>query len=344
MRKLNSNLNVDNSNPAYPNGRIKNNTGAGNGTPVNESVYGDIHVNKDKLMDLYGIIANGLPDNETNGYQIIDAIRALASKNDFILPLSNNAGVLSVPIKLGFMLENEQVVCKASFDLASQTQIKGSDNVTLSFTSNGSFKTNEYVRLIKTSSAVQLVRLVDDVSLEQMTSDLLFLKKASQSEENAGAIDTVATTPKVNKIAYALRTIGADSVNYLATAIRNGLYPQAHFNIIQNLNVPINVGWFSGYNIDGTSGTLSVSGDVASAVYSPIIDVNGVLVTMANAMPNTNYKINISIESIGTSPLNDINAGAPEFRIVSTTQFYFIIGELSAAVQNLKIHIEAKKL
>ena len=69
-----------------------------------------------------------------------------------------------------------------------------------------------------------------------MCTELLFIKKASQAEENAGAIDTVATTPLVNKVTYALRTIGADSINYLATAIRNGLYPKEHFAIVDGLS------------------------------------------------------------------------------------------------------------
>ena len=45
--------NVDNSNPSlYPNGRIQDNTGSGNGTPVNNFVYSDLHEMKDKLFRL----------------------------------------------------------------------------------------------------------------------------------------------------------------------------------------------------------------------------------------------------------------------------------------------------
>lgn len=162
MRKLKDQLNVDNSNPTdYPFGRIRNNTGAGNGTAVNEIIYGDYHTNIGKLMSLYGIDYTNVPDNESNGYQIVDAIRALATKNDFILPITNNSGILSVPIKIGFMLENEQVICKAGINLSTQTQIKGLDATNYTFSINGSFKTNEYVRLIKKSSGVELVILSD---------------------------------------------------------------------------------------------------------------------------------------------------------------------------------------
>jgi len=188
MRKLSSNPNVILSDPNFPNGRIRNNTGTGNGTPVNEAVYGDIHVNKDKLMDLYGIVANGLPDNEANGYQMIEALRALASKNDFILALSLVSGVINVPIKLGFMLDNEAVICKAGFNLGSETQILGSDGVTFTVSASGSFKANEYVRLVKTASGVTLVRVADNVSLDDMVNTLLYLKAATQGEEDAGTV------------------------------------------------------------------------------------------------------------------------------------------------------------
>ena len=190
MRKLINQQNIDNSNPFdYPFGRIRNNTGSGNGTPVNERVYGDVHTNIAKLMSLYGINGNDLPDNETNGYQIIDALIALASKNDFIQPLTLNSGIINIPIKLGFMLENEQVVCKAGFNLGSETQIKGSDNVTFSLTTNGSFLINEYVRLIKTSAGVTIVRLSDDTSLGAMVDLLGYLKATTLINEYGGTIN-----------------------------------------------------------------------------------------------------------------------------------------------------------
>ena len=68
--------NIDLSNPSdYLNGRIKDNTGSGDGTPVNERVYGDFHQLVAKLMNLSGLAFNNLPENETNGYQFIDSLR-----------------------------------------------------------------------------------------------------------------------------------------------------------------------------------------------------------------------------------------------------------------------------
>jgi len=348
MRKLKNNPNVILSDSNYPNGRVRNNTGTGNGTPVNEGVYGDIHVNKDKLMDLYGIIPNDLPDNEANGYQIIESLRALAGKNDIIQPLTLASGVLNVPVKFGFMLENEQVICKAGFNLASETQIKGSDNVTLSFTANGSFKTNEYVRLIKNTSSITLVRLADEFSLDSMVGLLNYLKKASQSEEDAGASDLVATTPKVNKSTFTKRVNGADSDTYLATASQNGIYPKEHFTIVDALGAVKNKGWFSGLSV-GTSHpttTYPVSGDIVSAIPFSTGEVgnSGIDVIFANEMPDTNYLVKLYLESEGNGLL-DNDCYYPVFKKTNTTSFKIFVARNSIALdQNIKVHIEIEQL
>lgn len=234
MRNKGTLVNIDNSDlGVYPSGRIKNNTGAGDGTPVNEEVYGDLHEMKDKLMRLYGISYNGLPDNETNGYQLIDALVALASKNDFILPLNSVSDVLTVPLKIGKLKDNEAFILKSSINKNIETTIKGTlDNVSKAVTFLGDFKANEYVRMINTPGSVVIIRMIDSFNLEAAITDLNFLKKASQIEENAGAIDTVATTPLVNKVAFTKRVIGSDSGVYLAKPtgdpdVRNGLLSSA---------------------------------------------------------------------------------------------------------------------
>lgn len=228
MRNKGTLVNIDNSDLSkYPNGRIKNNTGAGNGTPVNEEVYGDIHEAKDKLMRLYGINHNGLPDNEDNGYQLIDALIALASKNDFVLNLGESGDKLSVGVKLGKLKTGESFVLKSSINRGSQTQIKGSDNVLKTVDVVGNFKAGEYIRMINTDTDVVLVRMVDSFNFGAVADELNYLKKASQTEEDTGVSDLVATTPKVNKTAFEKRVIGVDSASYLAQPTgatgRNGL-------------------------------------------------------------------------------------------------------------------------
>lgn len=350
MIPLKNNPNVDNSDPGnYPDGRVKDNTGSGNGTPVNRSVYGDLHSNISKLMRLYGIIPNELPDNETNGFQLIQALSALASKNDYIYPLTTNGtDTLSVDIKLALMNDGEFLVCLASTNKTTETLIKGSTGSSFAITYSGNFKANEYVRVIKTSGGVSIVRIADWNSLDAMASDLLYLKKASQAQENAGAIDTVATTPLVNKVTYALRTIGADSGSYLATNARNGLYPKEHFVIVSGLNtiVPKNVGWFSGVNIDSGSvgATYARSGHIVSATITANASGRQVIrCVMANAMADSNYEVDTTIESQG-SFANDVEIQREVFKPINETTFDIAIRESAAVTQSLKFHCKVYQL
>lgn len=349
MIPLNANANVDNSDLVnYPDGRLRDNDGTNNGTGVNRNVYGDLHSNISKLMRLYAITPNVLPDNETNDYQIIEALRGLASKNDFIYPLSTNGTILNVDIKLSQMLDNEFIVCLAAFNKGSETEIKGIGAATFLIAYSGAFKANEYVRVIKTSGGVSIIRLADALSLDAMVADASFLKKASQAQENAGAIDTVATTPLVNKVTYTLRTIGADSINYLATAAQNGLYPKEHYSIVSSIGAsPVkNAGTFSGLNVGSmVVGTfLAVSGDIGSAQVT--FNTAGLTVlrcTMDNAMDNNIYKVDNAIESqAGFDP--DSRILNPTFTPVNTTQFDWAIRESSSANTSLKVHISVTQL
>lgn len=341
--------NIDNSDLTdFPDGRIKDNTGSGNGTPVNEYIYGDLHEMKDKLFRLYGIIPNGLPDNETNGYQTIEALRGLSSKNNFIQTITSVSGVLNVGLKLSFMLDNESVVCKSAVDLGAETQIKGIDGSTSALTINGLFKANEYVRLIKTVSGITLVRVGDSVSIDAMVGELFYLKKANQSEENAGTIDTKATTPLTNLTAFVKRVIGVDSVNYLATAIRNGLYPKEHFAIVESLGASDlrNIGWFSGLDVNGGSiGALASGGNISSAT---VTNTGGgytiVRCVLQNPMDDTNYEVSSSVQSQAVAITADNTVGVPVYKIISNTTFDISLREFTGGTQNLKINMRIYQL
>jgi len=63
----------------FPFGRIKDDTGSNDGTPVDEDVYGDVHQFFEKLLDIVGITANDLPENDTNGFEWIEALKAVDS-------------------------------------------------------------------------------------------------------------------------------------------------------------------------------------------------------------------------------------------------------------------------
>jgi len=330
----------------YPYGRIKDNTGAGDGTPVNEFVYGDVQQFFAKLITLAGIIPNDLPDNEVNNYQTIQALKEFANKNNYIQNLSSVSGVLNVSAKIGLMQNNESLICKSSVDLGSETQIKGSDNVTISFANIGAFKTNEYVRLIKTGSTILLVRLVDSVNLDLAVSELLYLKKTSQATENTGTSDLFATTPLTNKTVFARRVTGVDSGTYLATVSNNGLLSAADKIIIDNfVDTIINRGYISGVEVAVSTGAMVVSGDISGAVASTLgTDGTKLVVTMANAMANTNYLVKIYVQGQSANIIADNNVCVPVFKPLTTTTFEIGLAETVAEGQNLKIHIEVQQL
>lgn len=77
MRPLAGKTNVQPPDGQFPFGRIKNNDGSQNGTPVDESVYGDFHQFFEKLMSLSGIAPNNLPENQYSGFQLIEALKKI---------------------------------------------------------------------------------------------------------------------------------------------------------------------------------------------------------------------------------------------------------------------------
>lgn len=348
--KLNA-QHIDNSNPTlYLQGRVKDNTGAGDGTPVNEFVYGDFHQTFAKLMALAKITYNNLPDNEQNGYQLIEAIKALASKNDYIIPLTSAGGVLNMPVKISTLQAGESFIVKSAVDKAEETTVKGTlDNTTKAATFFGSFKSGDYVRVISRENSIEFVRLVDSQNLSVVNTELKFLKAATQAIEDTGESEEAATTPKSNKSVFAKRVNGDQSADYLATEQKNGLLSKEDKAILNNIgNSRIrNIGSFSGVDVHGSAtGTSYVTaGDVASAV---IVEKTGggevVEVTFKNAMENQEFKLDISVQSQSASMEVDNDIAVIVWKPMSTTKARIYIEESKGGVQNLKIHIDVIQL
>lgn len=71
--------NTDAPDSDYPYGKTRDisSLGAGDGTPANTLVHGDFHQFFEKMMADAGITANGLFDNEYNGWQLFEALLAV---------------------------------------------------------------------------------------------------------------------------------------------------------------------------------------------------------------------------------------------------------------------------
>lgn len=340
-------VNIDGSDPTnFPNKRIRNNSGSGDGTPVNEILYGDIHEFFAQLMRLYGILYTGLPDNTLNKYQLVEAVKSLASKNDFVLSITEDSGFLKVPLKLGFATEGEAFVCKSAVDKTTETQLQGTLDLTpvskLIAFEGGDFKTGDYVRLVITAAGVDLIRLADGDTFDGIAADFNYLKAASQIEEDAGAINTVATTPLTNFTAFVERVNGASSTPFLATAIINGLMSSADKVLLDNLiTKERNYGTMGPTDVDFNSpiGTPAVvSGDITQALVTlNTSEGEEWTITMGNAMDNTNYEVRMSIESTGVMD-NDNDVRIMIFQTLSVTQFKIFLEEDHDSTQAIKIH------
>lgn len=80
----------------FPNGSIKNDTGAEDGTPANKETVNDIYMFFDKLMRTAELTANGLFDSEYNGYQYMQALKAVMGRHHDILYRSGLAASISL--------------------------------------------------------------------------------------------------------------------------------------------------------------------------------------------------------------------------------------------------------
>jgi len=75
--KITDKPNAEGVSGTYPYGSIKDNTGGGNGVPVNRLVYTDIHQFFARIADLAGVVLNSSPDNAVNGWQFVTALQNL---------------------------------------------------------------------------------------------------------------------------------------------------------------------------------------------------------------------------------------------------------------------------
>lgn len=347
---------IDNSDLVrYPNGRIKDNPGDGTGTPVDERVYGDIHENNAFLLRRYGINYNNLPDNTVNGYQFVDGMRALPSKNDRLLTIGSfNSSTLSVDVKVSFLENNEVFLARASLNYTSSfTTIRGSDNATKAISVSGNFLNDEYVYLINTPSNILIIRAITFANLQATAAQLGFLRAATQSQENAGTINTAATSPLTNLVAFIRRVNGADSSTYLASASQNGLLSAAQFQTLTSIGqaVPRNIGSISGINPrnNTVNSPLVVSGNIISATARNITAFSQrYSVVLFRPMDNNNYLVRISIQDNAvTENGSGVNTTIrpPIFRISSQSLVNIIIGEASPnQPQNLTLHLETIQL
>jgi len=150
---------------------------------------------------------------------------------------------------------------------------------------------------------VLIIREVDAFNLGTIVEELLYLKAATQTQENTGSTDEAATTPLTNKTVFTKRVNGDDSDDYLANTNRNGLLSAAFWDIINGIGTPAlrNRNNFILGDIAGVSAGNSL---VSNYETDPLVTQAGsgrstIDITFDNAMDNMNYRLDFNAESLG---------------------------------------------
>lgn len=172
--------NIDKSDLAnYPDARIRNNTGSNDGTPISEAVYGDIHETFAKFMRESGLSYNNLPDNVSNGYQLFEAIKRVASKNDFIgsaTKQGNDTVYFDAPLNI--FKDKESMIFSVNFDSADALNkaICPAPNFSKTLVISGTFKSGQKVRLINEASRIVVSGIFETNDVPNLLQRLTYLE------------------------------------------------------------------------------------------------------------------------------------------------------------------------
>lgn len=100
MKKLQNKVNVDAPDATWLYGDINNNSGAGDGTPLDKEFTTDMAQFFERMMAQSSVVANDLPDNETNGWQIWEAFLQFARPyKSYAGTLEQTAGAAPIEVK-----------------------------------------------------------------------------------------------------------------------------------------------------------------------------------------------------------------------------------------------------
>lgn len=81
MKRLEDKVNVDAPDATWPFGNLNDDPGGNTGTPVDKELITDIQQTSEKIYQEYvdtgGPAANGLPDNDVNGFELWNAFRSI---------------------------------------------------------------------------------------------------------------------------------------------------------------------------------------------------------------------------------------------------------------------------
>ena len=92
MIRLIDKQNVGAATATWPYGQVLDDTGSDDGTRLNENNMSDLWQIWEKVFDESGLTANGLLDNETNGWELYDALLRAGKPYDVYTALLSQSG------------------------------------------------------------------------------------------------------------------------------------------------------------------------------------------------------------------------------------------------------------
>ena len=92
MKRIQDKTNVVAPNATYPYGNMKDNTGSNDGTPADTEFMVDMLQLSERMLAESGITANGLPDNDVNGFQLYEAFIKLTKPYKSYTALMTQSG------------------------------------------------------------------------------------------------------------------------------------------------------------------------------------------------------------------------------------------------------------
>jgi hypothetical protein len=124
------------------------------------------------------------------------------------------------------------------------------------------------------------------------------------------------------------------------TSITAELHREVEQAIVDS-SVPYKRGYFVLPDISGTTGALTVGGEIASATAStPHGNMSKVVVVFNTAMPSTSYYVRIFVRSNSNTSQAQYDTYTPYFTNTLTTGFDFYVREAQSSVQSLTFYIE----
>lgn len=167
----------------------------------------------------------------------------------------------------------------------------------------------------------------------------------TQAELTAFIDDKIRNkTPKVIKTEHADVEQEITDTLFDNVATLNGLITTLN-TTISNIQavLPLNSGMVVGINPN--AGTVGDSSTVDGNIVSCILNVvggsgNTYTVTLANAMPSTNYSVFFACESTSGNMLDDNNIGNVVFKPLTTTTFQFSVTEIASTGLLINLHLK----